>query len=247
MRRLVATLACRINGSRLFGKPLQLLDVERRVTVLDHMIDCLISQPAVSQVVLAIADAVGNELFHELAARRGLRAIVGDETDVLARLIRACEAAGGTDVFRVTTESPFTYFEAIETAWSSHCARGNDATVIDGVPEGSAFEMFRLEALERCHREGDSRHRSEMCSLYLRENRAAFQVEVIPVPEPLRRTDLRLTIDYPEDLVLCRRVYAALRHYAPCIPLDQIVALLDSDADTRELVRPYVKEEHLYL
>ena len=31
MRKLVAALACRINGSRLYGKPLQNLDIEKDI------------------------------------------------------------------------------------------------------------------------------------------------------------------------------------------------------------------------
>ena len=36
------------------------------------------------------------------------------------RLIKACEYANGTDIFRLTTESPFTYFEKIKAAWNEH-------------------------------------------------------------------------------------------------------------------------------
>jgi len=38
MRKLVAAYACRIAGTRLYGKPLQLLDVERGVSILDHIV-----------------------------------------------------------------------------------------------------------------------------------------------------------------------------------------------------------------
>ena len=39
-RRLVAALACRNSGSRLFGKPLQNLDVECNYSILDNLEDC---------------------------------------------------------------------------------------------------------------------------------------------------------------------------------------------------------------
>ena len=37
-RRLVAALACRAGGSRLYGKPLQNLSLEPNLTVIEHMI-----------------------------------------------------------------------------------------------------------------------------------------------------------------------------------------------------------------
>jgi spore coat polysaccharide biosynthesis protein SpsF len=246
VRRLVASLACRVNGSRLYGKPLQLLDVQRNVSVLDHMIALYRTEPVISEIVLGVAEGPANQPFHETARRHGIRSITGDERDVLSRLIQCAHAAGGTDVFRVTTESPFIYFEAIEDVWARHVAEGNDVTVIDGLPEGAHFEVFRLAALERSHERGDSRHRSELCSLYIREHRDQFKLAIVPVPSGVERQDLRLTIDYPEDLVLCRRIYEGLADAAPRIPLTAIIGFLDQHPELQALVAPYVSPSSLY-
>ena len=37
-RKLVAVLACRNGGSRLYGKPLQNLDVKKKVNILNYLI-----------------------------------------------------------------------------------------------------------------------------------------------------------------------------------------------------------------
>lgn len=246
MRKLAAALACRANGSRLYGKPLQLLDVERGITVIEHLVELLRTAPEIAEVVLAVAHGPENQPFHQIAERLGVRAVSGDQRDVLRRLIVAGRAAEATDLFRVTTESPFIYLDPLPAAWQSHLANANDLTVIDGVPEGTHFEIFTLEALERSHSRGDHRHRSELCSLYIREHRAEFRVEIVDVPPAVRRLDLRLTIDYPEDLVLCRRVYQQLRHEAPRLQLRHIVNLLDADPSLRALVAPYVVPAPLY-
>jgi spore coat polysaccharide biosynthesis protein SpsF len=246
MRKLVAALACRVNGARLYGKPLQLLDVDRRISVLDQLISLLRTENSIADIVLGVSEGTTNEVFHEVAAASGVRSIQGDERDVLHRLILCAEAGGGTDVFRVTTESPFPYFEMIAEAWRRHVDKGNDVTVIDGVPEGTHFEIYTLDALRRSHERGDSRHRSELCSLYVREHREEFQLEVVPVPAQVQRLDLRLTVDYPEDLVLCRRIYQRLASYAPRIPLVKIIEVLDADPALRSLAEPYVVPEKLY-
>lgn len=41
MRKLVAALACRNQGSQLYGKPLQNLDIINGTCVLDQIISCL--------------------------------------------------------------------------------------------------------------------------------------------------------------------------------------------------------------
>ena len=242
MRKLVACLACRNQGTRLYGKPLQNLDIDARLSVLEYITASVRTYAVVSDIVLAISEGVHNHAFIELAERCGMKYIVGDEEDVLQRLILACEAVNGTDIFRLTTESPFTYFEAIERAWAQHIDNENDITALDLLPDGSGFEMIRLEAYKTSWRNGAAKHRSELCSLYIRENKTDFKLGYVEIPNKIRRTDIRLTIDYPEDLVLCRFVYQRLRHKAPLIPLSEIIDLIDANPELKKLVDPFVAE-----
>jgi len=240
MRKLVAALACRMQGSRLYGKPLQNLDIEQGVTILAHMIDLIQTMPSIDSTVLGISEGTANLVFINFAQERGLDYIIGDEKDVLQRLIQCCHKAQGTDIFRVTTESPFCYYEKIDEAWERHIQAGNDVTGVTGLPDGCGFNISTLECLERSHRLGNERHRSELCHLYIDEHPDDFQVEVLPVPPQLERSDLRLTVDYPEDLVLCRHVYAKLKHKAPRISVSEIIKFLDNNPQLKAMVEQYV-------
>ncbi|NBT49089.1 MAG: acylneuraminate cytidylyltransferase [Actinobacteria bacterium] len=246
-RRLITVLACRAEGSRLYGKPLQNLNPTKGVTILDQIISSVKRKACISSIVLAVSDGVANEPFHGVAHKHAIGSIHGDPQDVLQRLIQGCRAEEGTDVFRVTTESPFMYHEAVEEAWERHVQHGNDVTAVDGLPEGAHFEIYTLRALEESHKLGDSRHRSELCSLYIREHRSDFKVEAIPVPKVVCRPELRLTVDYPEDLALCRAVYLALAGHAPLIPMAEIIRFLDSHPTIKALAEPYAKPEWLWL
>ena len=246
MRRLVAALACRVQGRRLYGKPLQNLDVEKSITILDHIINLIRTIPSIETVVLGISEGPENVSFVDVAARWGIEHIIGDKGDVLQRLILCGRKAKGTDVFRLTTESPFFHYEMVDEAWQRHIQAGNDVTTLDGLPEGCHFEIYTLRALERSHKCGDNRHRSEYCSLYIREHRGDFKVEVLPIPKELERLDLRFTVDYPEDLVLCRAVYTHLKHKAPKLPVAEIIEFVDSHPELHALVAPYVVAERLW-
>jgi spore coat polysaccharide biosynthesis protein SpsF len=238
-RRLVGALACRAGGSRLYGKPLQNLDYDRRITVLDHLIDLLSTIPVIQESVIGASVGSENEPFHEIARKRGMRSISGDQTDVLHRLIQCGDAGNATDVFRITTESPFIYFEAIEEAWKRHLAHENDVTSIAGLPDGPGFEIISMATLRTSHEKGDSRHRSELCTLYVKEHQDDFRVEVLEAPPEVNREELRFTIDYPEDLTFCRRIYAHFRDLAPKIPLAEIVKWLDTQPELKAIVAPY--------
>jgi spore coat polysaccharide biosynthesis protein SpsF len=159
---------------------------------------------------------------------------------VLSRLIACGRLGNASDVFRVTTECPFFDYDRLAQAWSTHCSGGFDITVLDHVPEGAGFEIYRQEALERSHREGQESDRSEFCSNFARFSQRLFKIQLLKPDPECRRLDLRLTVDYPEDLILCRAVYKAFEREAPRIPLPKIIKFLDARPELKALVQGYV-------
>ena len=57
---------------------------------------------------------------------------------LLSRLINCGLLADATDIFRVTSESPFLFFEPVEEAWEAHQKNQADATFMDDVIDGCA-------------------------------------------------------------------------------------------------------------
>jgi len=243
-RRLVAGLACRLSGSRLYGKPLQ--NLAPGVSILSQVVACVREARVPAEVVLAIAESAENIPLRIAAEELKAPYVLGDETDVLGRLIRAAEAHDATDVLRKTTESPFFDVESMEKAWDRHVENGNDVTVVDHVPLGTAVEIYSLDALRRSHEDGRDEDRSELVSNFARYNQRLFGVEIVEPAEECRRTDLRLTVDYPEDLILCRAVYEELGEKAPLIPLREIVSFLDSRPDLTELVERFAYDAPIW-
>lgn len=248
-RSLAAALAVRNQGSRLYGKPLQNLHVESGKTILSNIIDCLETVSCINQVVLGIAEGIDNSTFINYAKNSSLPYIVGNEIDVLGRLISCGERVGATDIFRVTSESPFPSYNFINNAWQQHIKSDADATFFDDVVDGCGFEIIKLQALKKAHNEGEDRHRSELCTLYLRENTDQFDLMKVDAPSHFDRKDLRLTVDNPEDLILCKAVYNNFFEMAPKIPLDKIIEFLDMNPELIEITKPLteVGYESMYI
>jgi spore coat polysaccharide biosynthesis protein SpsF len=240
-KKLVAAIACRNNGSRLYGKPLQNLDVVNQVTILDNIIACLKSLKIIDEIVLGISTGIDNCIFEQYAKKNNIKYIFGDEKDVLSRLIACGEIASATDIFRITSESPFLYFEETEDCWNRYNKENLEALFMDEIIDGCGFEIISLAALKKSHTLGETRHRSELCSLYIRENVNDFKVEKIYPTKALIRKDLRLTVDNPEDLVVCRAVYQKFKVYAPLFPLKEIVLFLDSSPNLKSLIEPFTE------
>ena len=240
-QKLVATLACRNQGSRLYGKPVQNLDIATGTRIIDNIIRCLKSIKIVDEIVLAISIGTENEIFKQIASDHNLKFVVGDEEDVLSRLISAGDSASATDVFRVTSESPFLYFEEVERCWETYVSEQLDALFLEPIIDGCGFEIMSLAALKRSHLEGSPKHRSEMCSLYIRENTNLFNIARIQPSANLQRFDLRLTVDNPEDLVVCRHIYNAFKSLAPRIPVEEIIDFLDRNPQLIDLTSPFTE------
>jgi len=135
--------------------------------------------PIIDEIVLGVSEGIENEIFRDYAVRYGIKLIVGDQADVLARLIQCGIAGSATDIFRVTSESPFRYHEFDEVLWEHHLANANDATFLENIIDGCGSEIVQLSAFKKAHSEGEARHRSELCTLYIRENPDIFRIERI--------------------------------------------------------------------
>jgi len=237
-KKLVAALACRNQGTRLYGKPVQNLDIDNGTRIIDNVISCLQSISCIDEVVLGISEGIENEIFIKIAEEKKIKYIIGDEEDVLLRLIDCGKISDASDVFRVTSESPFLFFEPVEELWNNHSKNKLDATFYDHIVDGSGFEILSLKALQKSHDLGEKKHRSELCTLYIRENISQFKVEKPNPVKELVRKDLRLTVDNPEDLVVCRKLYNEFKHLAPRIPVLDLVKYLDSKKELKELIYP---------
>jgi spore coat polysaccharide biosynthesis protein SpsF len=240
-RRLVSAIACRNQGSRLYGKPMQNLDVKKGIRILDQIIECIRTIECIDEIVLGISEGVENEVFKHLASEKGIPYIIGDEEDVLSRLISCGELAGATDIFRVTSESPFLYFDPVGTLWNRYQEEKLDAIFMEEIVDGCGFEIISLETLRKSHLNGQRKHRSELCSLYIRENIQMFKVVKVDPPSHLIRKDLRLTVDNPEDLVVCRTLYNVFQADAPRFSIEKLIQYLDKNPKLKELVEPFTE------
>ena len=74
------------------------------------------------------------------------------------------------------------------------------------------------------------------------QNLSKFKIGQLSIPKEVQRTDIRLTVDYPDDLVFCRFIYVKFKNYSPRIPLVEIIKYIDLNPKMKELVDPFVDE-----
>lgn len=240
-RKLWAFIACRNQGSRLWGKPLQNLSIDKNITILEYMVKAIKKQNEVEGIVLAISEGVENTTFIDMAEKLKVSYVIGDEDDVLGRLVKCFNICDATDALRITSECPFPAFEYLEQGWSEHINNDVAMSCLDFVPDGCGFEIITKRALTESHKLGDSRHRSELCTLFIRENRNKYLIQQIAPLSTDKRPDLRLTVDYPEDLIVARAVFEGLSSNGTQYPkLSEIIIFLEGRDDLVNLVDRFV-------
>ena len=225
-KKVAAVLACRIGSTRLFGKPLQRIG---KYTILELLINQIKKSKNISDIVLAISENPGNQVFIDFAKKHHLKFIIGNEKDMLARLIKGAKLVNADIVFRVTTENPYLYWEGIDDSIDQHIKQNYDFSMIDPIPAGSGFHIINTKALEISHVKGSSRHRSEHCDLYINENKDKFKIHVFKPEKILQRSDIRLTVDTPQDLILVREIFNSIVRTKKPIQLKKIIKFLDKN------------------
>jgi len=221
---VVATLACRSESTRLYGKPLQLVGEE---PILTHLINQLRTANTIDEIVLAIADTPSKEAYIEYAKSEGLNYAVGSEENVLERLIKAGQEANADVAVRVTTENPFVYTENIDNMISQHLENNYDYSITEELPLGASIEVTSMQALETANNRGSERHRSELCTLFIVENSDSFAINVETPYSAVKRPDIRLTVDNPEDLIVARKIWDGISDRSGQPTLQNIVEFLD--------------------
>lgn len=235
-RKLVAILACRNNGSRLYGKPLQ--NLNNNITILDYLIFTLSKIHEISEIILVISTKTDNLIYKEIALNKNIKYLFGSDKDVLGRLIKGLKKTKATDVFRVTTESPFVCHENIKKIWNDHKKMHNDLSIFSNKVDGMGFEIFKSSALIKSHNKGSEKHRSELCDLYIRENLNKFSVKYYLNNK--KENKYRLTVDNPEDLILCRNIFKKFYKKGELINSSKIFNYLRKNTKDVALTKKYI-------
>jgi len=235
--KIAACIACRVKSERLFSKPLQLINGK---SILDMIIEQLKQSKLIDEIVLAISKEPGNEIFEEYARKHGLKFILGDDKNVLKRIILAADQVKATIVFRVTSEDPFKFWQVIDDAIKQHLESKVDFTYTKDLPGGCGFEIIGLKALKHSHEKGTPRNRSELVTSFINEHPLEFKIKPFLVPQKLQRPEIRLTVDYPEDLILIRAITNKFPLTKKLPNLYEIISLIDKNKKLQKINQKYI-------
>jgi len=229
--RVNAVIQARMSSSRLPGKVLRPLGGR---TVLSWVIRAAAAAHNVDAVILATSASPEDDPVAEEAARCGASVVRGSLDDVLARYLQAVHEHPCDAVVRLTADCPLhdpALIAQVVGAWLADPALDHVSNfLVRRHPRGFDTELVRVAVLEEQGRTATGTHREHVTSnIYTRPDvyRCAGVVSAVD------NSDLRVTLDTPEDAALLEAVVKGLGDDVP--RWEDVVAFLRSHPDVAAL------------
>lgn len=235
-QRVLIIVQARMGSTRLPGKVMKPLLGK---PLLAHLLERLERVSQADQVVVATPEGVAEQFIVDLVERfPSVGLFRGSEHDVLARYHGAAHQFGGEVIVRVTSDCPL-----IDPNITGRCIEAFLADDLDYVstglrrtfPRGLDTEVFSLEALGVAFHEAVDPPEREHVTPFLYHRPERFRLFGVTAEED--RSDLRLTVDTPEDFELVRRIYETLYPEQPNFSFEDVLALLDKHPDWADINR----------
>jgi len=227
--RTGAVVQARMSSTRLPGKVLLTLPYGSEITVLGQVIRRLKKSAALDVIIVATTTEAEDDQIVELGQTEGAEVFRGSLHDVLSRYYHAAKDFGLDTVVRVTSDCP-----CIDSTILDKIVEFQKETKVDYVsnslkrtwPHGVDVEVFTFDALERAYHDADSPPEREHVTPYLYLS-GKFTTDVVEAPGHLRRPDIRITLDTPEDYALLCAIFEFLYAQSPFFDTGSIVHLFE--------------------
>jgi spore coat polysaccharide biosynthesis protein SpsF len=218
----------RYRSERLPGKVL--LDVEG-TSLLGHLWNRVMRSDLAGRAVVATSD--DSPEIVDWCAAGGVPVHVGPEEDLLTRILGAAKTLDVEWITRVTADNPLTDMPSIAEMAEEAARRGwlfvhNKHRL--GLPFGTGAEIVHRSLLEQLDTRATREDARAALFRQLLGGGGAIRPVLVPAPPDLLRPEYRLTVDYPEDLELMRRIFRSFGGHDD-FTLRAVIELLDSRPD----------------
>ena len=239
--RTVATIQVRMGSTRCPGKVLQ--EVRGR-PLLGYLIQRLQQCSTIDEIVVATSTRPENNEIERFCNQNRINCFRGSEEDVLGRMLGALESRSAQFGVEVYGDGPLIDPSIVDHAVSyfkrhpEYDFVGND--LYTSYPPGMEVEVFSILALKDSNNRTSDPNIREHGTLFLRTHPELYRLKNLLAPTDLRRPDLELEVDTPEDLELITFI---LNQFGDQVDfsLAQIIELLDSNEKMRSINQHVVR------
>lgn len=218
----------RMGSERLPGKILELI---KEKPMLWHVVERIKAAKSIDQIVIATTKNPKDNVVEDLAKKEGWAFYRGSEENVLDRYYQAAEKFKIGIIVRVTGDCPLIAPEIIDACVENFKNENcdfisnfkNDASAF---PRGLDVRVFSFFALKKANENAKEHYEKEHVTPYIENINNGFKIGNILHPKPEYCADFRLTVDYPEDLDLIRKIYNKFYAQGKIISVTEAISFL---------------------
>jgi len=216
-------ITVRLKSTRLPQKALRLVAGR---PILAHQIDRVKQVSRADEIVVCTSTHPQDDPLEALARDEGVSCFRGDADDVLVRLQEAATRADADYVLNITGDCPFVDPQYADRVVNAFERTNADLIRAFDLPHGAFSYGIKPAALAKAIEIKDDTETSAWGRYFTDTD--LFDLIDLDVDPRHRRPELRMTLDYPEDLAFVEAVFAALHRPDSTFSLDDIIEFLDA-------------------
>ncbi|MCX6077352.1 MAG: hypothetical protein NTW78_10800 [Campylobacterales bacterium] len=205
-------IQARLSSSRFPNKMLQEIN---GMTLAEFVYNRCKESKNSDDVIIITSKESSDDALYNMCINKNITVFRGELDDVLKRYIEASKYHNIDIVCRVCGDSPFVDIAAIDDMFYNF-EYSNEIEYIATTNSLNGFmsEIFRLNLLERIYDENLSKEDKEHVTKYIRDNILDFQAKELNLfLKPLELEKYTLTVDYPDDIVLIKKIASSLNDF----------------------------------
>jgi len=226
-------ITARLKSTRL---PLKAIKLVKGRPMIVHLIDRLRLSKRADDIIICTSPDPQDDPLVEIAEQENIKYFRGDPDDVLLRLTKAAEEFGVDYVVSCTADNPFVDPNYIDKLVDFHIQNKNDFSNVDGLPFGTFSYALSYPAMVKACEIKDEVD-TEVWGGYFTQT-GMFSCGSLSVEEnSVRRPELRLTVDTPEDFRLISEIFDHLYKPGKIFTLQDVVEFCDTHPEMLEINR----------
>ena len=233
MPKIITIIQARMSSTRLPGKILLPLG---EITVLGLGVSRIKKSQRLDAVIVATTDLTSDDVTANYCLDNGIHYFRGNCDNVLERYYMAAKQYGakvGDLIVRMTSDCPFIDYRILDAMLENFQGDYFSNTLTRSFPRGFDLEIFTFAALEKAYLSAENPSEKEHVTPYIYNHPEMFSLHGFGCDED--NSDLRVTLDTPEDWQVIEQTYLSLSKTNPDFTYQDVIKFLRQNPQVAKL------------
>lgn len=203
--------------------------------LIQHLIERVRTAKLPKLIVLCTTIRPEDSVFADIAKKSGIQCFRGSEKDILDRFLKAALEYNVDFIVNVDGDDVFCEPELIDRTAQIFLKTGASFIKWNRLPLGASPIGIKVEALKKAWQMKDENDTETGWGMYFTDT-GFFDVKYVePEDDDLKHPEIRMTLDYPEDLRFVKEIFNRLYEPGKVFTLRQILRLLQKEPRLTEI------------